>query len=284
MVASIFGHFYLASTCFIAGKSLTTLRRGALALPEARLVRWQGYPGRLLSGCQGSKKRTATPDLPITAWRCEIWTEGLFSLLFWALGWLEAEAATARQASELCIDWTDPRILLHGGSARYADNAWNHFFEQPTGEELSTDCLEGAASAGRLKIVVRFGPPWFTKFGEFRGADEGSGEFEGIRGGRLDDQTASAGREAIRRWIRVRPRIRQRVTEWCEGHAEALVGCLAVHIRRTDKLEQCRSNQWSEQQLAAQIYAFSAALGLHSVLLCSDDAALKLRLAKRLAD
>ncbi|CAE7907950.1 unnamed protein product [Symbiodinium microadriaticum] len=262
------------------GYRVVELRSGkAFALPEARLVPWRGYPQRLLAGCQGSGKQT--PDLPCAVWRCEIWTEGLFSLLFWALGWLETEAAASSQATNLLIDWTDPRILLHGGGERYANNAWNHFFEQPAEEGLSMQSLEAAEDNGRLKIVVRFGMPWFKKFGEFRGADEGNGDLQGIRGGRLDQAAAWAGREAMRRWIRVRPNIRQRVEAWCDAQQD-VARSLAVHIRRTDKLEQCRSNQWSEKELAMQIRAFCSSLALPCVFLCSDDVSLKRQLARQL--
>eukprot|EP00439_Symbiodinium_sp_Y106_P082853 s4_g22.t1 len=263
------------------GYRVVELRSGkAFALPEARLVPWRGYPQRLLAGCQGSSKQT--PDLPCAVWRCEIWTEGLFSLLFWALGWLETEAAAASQATNLLIDWTDPRILLHGGGERYANNAWNHFFEQPAGEGLPEGSLEAAEAHGRLKIVVRFGMPWFKKFGEFRGADEGNGDVQGIRGGRLNEAAASAGRVAMRRWIRVRPSIRQRVEAWCDAQNEDVARSLAVHIRRTDKLEQCRSNQWSEKELAMQIRTFCSSLALPCVFLCSDDVSLKGQLARQL--
>ncbi|CAE7324564.1 unnamed protein product, partial [Symbiodinium sp. CCMP2592] len=185
-------------------------------------------------------------------------------------------------ATNLLIDWTDPRILLHGGGERYTNNAWNHFFEQPAGEGRPEGSLEAAEAHGRLKIVVRFGMPWFKKFGEFRGADEGNGDVQGIRGGRLDEAAASAGREAVRRWIRVRPSIRQRVEAWCDAQNEGLALSLAVHIRRTDKLEQCSSNQWSESELAMQIRAFCSSLALPCVFLCSDDVSLKGQLARQL--
>ncbi|CAE7537191.1 unnamed protein product, partial [Symbiodinium sp. CCMP2456] len=263
------------------GYRVVELRSGkAFALPEARLIPWPGYPQRLLAGCQGSSKQT--PNLRCAVWRCEIWTEGLFSLLFWALGWLEAEAAASSQATNLLIDWTDPRILLHGGGERYANNAWNHFFEQPAGEGISMQSLEAASDDGRLKIVVRFGMPWFKKFGEFRGADEGNGDVQGIRGGRVDDAAARAGRAAMRRWVRVRPNIRQRVEAWCDAQQEDVARSLAAHIRRTDKLEQCRSNQWSEKELAMQIRGFCSSLALPCVFLCSDDVSLKGQLARQL--
>ncbi|CAK9062626.1 unnamed protein product [Durusdinium trenchii] len=218
-------------------------RGKAMALPEGRLVPWKGYAERLAHGTEEGNTLCCSHSWSV--WRCEIWTEGLFSLLFWALGFLESSVGRAEE--RFLIDWTDERILFHGsGQLGYSSNAWNHFFEQPGGDppklkEKLGECQE----AGRLKIVVRFGPPWFQKFGEFRGADEGDGPFREIKGGRLDEATAELGRQAVRRWVRVRPAILHRAEEWLNEHSEG-GRRLAVHLRRTDKLEQCRPYLESE--------------------------------------
>ncbi|CAK9072875.1 Uncharacterized protein SCF082_LOCUS35778 [Durusdinium trenchii] len=250
-----------------------------MALPEGRLVPWKGYAERLAHGTEEGNTLCCSHSWSV--WRCEIWTEGLFSLLFWALGFLESSVGRAEE--RFLIDWTDERILFHGsGQLGYSSNAWNHFFEQPGGDppklkEKLGECQE----AGRLKIVVRFGPPWFQKFGEFRGADEGDGPFREIKGGRLDEATAELGRQAVRRWVRVRPAILHRAEEWLNEHSEG-GRRLAVHLRRTDKLEQCRSNDLPLPEILSQILAFCRSLECSSVLLCTDDATMKKELWRQL--
>ena len=59
---------------------------------------------------------------------------------------------------------------------------------------------------------MRFGPPWFGKFGGFRGADEGHGQH--IEGGRVDEALAARGRAAVRRWLRVKAPLEMRASEW----------------------------------------------------------------------
>jgi len=168
------------------------------------------------------------------------------------------------------------------------------------------------ADRGDVSISCAFGAPAFSKLGQFRGADEGpvssgthGGEaapsaFDGaapatetpgtsaLRGGRLDAATADAGRAATRRWVRVRRRVQARVErtaaelglgDYGLGGAS---GWLAVHVRRTDKLEQCAANGVAEDSLSAQVRAFCAGLRCTGVLLCSDDKSLKSSLAASL--
>ena len=106
---------------------------------------------------------------------------GLFSLVFWALGFLESEAQRCEPGTRLLIDWSDEEILFHGG--RTPHNAWNHFFEQPpavdggTSSEPTAAEINKAIANNNMRLVSRFGPPrWFRKFGDFRGADEGRRE------------------------------------------------------------------------------------------------------------
>lgn len=261
----------------------------AFGLPAGRLVSWAGYARRVLQpdGCD-HKPIPAVPEAgsaAVAVWRCEIWTEGLFSLLFWALGWLQAESRMADAAGaprHLLIDWTDNRILFHGGSQPVGcANVWNAFFEQPPTadglEPLTSAALEAAEHAGRLSVVVRFGRPWFSKFGEFRGADEGGSDFADIKGGRLDAAGADDGRAAFRRWVRVRSGVLDRAALIRDGALGDLPDTewLAVHVRRTDKLEQCRANRLERAELASQVRTFCAALQLPAVFLCTDDADMK---------
>ena len=67
----------------------------AIAVPEGRLVAWQGYVERLAGG----EPRGAGSSC---VWRCEIWTEGLFSLVFWALGFLESRTEEDICDSYIC--------------------------------------------------------------------------------------------------------------------------------------------------------------------------------------
>ena len=261
----------------------------AFGLPGARLVPLSGYAERVLSGPAGEPAagvRGEEEAPAVSLWRCEIWTEGLFSLLFWALGWLEAEATSTpgpgQRPRHLVIDWTDGRILFHGGGGTDAcANLWNAFFEQPSegapGLGLTAAALEVAARKGRLSAVVRFGPPWFKKLGEFRGADEGGGGFRELRGGRLTQEAAEAGRATVRRWIRLRGGMAAKAARAQEAALGSVAPSrlLAVHLRQTDKLEQCQANRISREEAAAQIVAFCGALGLGGVFLCTDDVLLK---------
>lgn len=338
---------------------------------EGRLVQLEGYPERLLSGCAPSRAEDGNAvGGPVAIWRAEIWCEGLFSMLFWALGYLEhaAQSMPGGRASEpaahpatgidgaspsqhpcFLIDWTDERILFHRSSTwrRSPVNAWNSFFEQPGRAACAADvvpargglvaqregsvaaeCAAGADEAGRLmpapflasllrrrwdtsqagrcvSISCGFGEPAFSKLGRFKGADEGSSDADeqsgdrtaptgnqphcGLgsvgakqlyRGGRLDQTSADAGRDAVRQWIRVRPRVRRRVEQTARllGLTEPSEW-LAVHVRRTDKLQQCAANDVPEEALVRHISGFCAGLGCSGVLLCSDDGPLKCRLA-----
>ena len=103
--------------------------RKPYAVNEGYLVPWEGYAERLLDGCTSDDLPTA-PCL--SAWRAEIWVEGLISMVFWALGYLEHEAR-CRPEAQLMIDWTDPRITFFASDGRQdaTANVWNDFFYQP---------------------------------------------------------------------------------------------------------------------------------------------------------
>ena len=258
----------------------------AYAVPEGRLVKWKGYRERIL----GASAKTAEKRERWCVWRAEIWVEGLFSMLFWALGFLESAAREQPAGTRLLIDWTDERITFHptAGTAGAADNCWLAFFEQPP-PLREQDAAAGPSAPPppsappALWVTTRFGPPWFAKFGEFRGADTGTTD-EHKAGGRLDEAAASEGRRVVSRWIKVSRPIAERVDE----AAARLLGplprraWLAVHIRRTDKVAQCPANAVSLDSLVSQSAAFCEALGCSAVLLCSDDEQLKRSVASRL--
>eukprot|EP00811_Abedinium_folium_P015849 NODE_247_length_3296_cov_8.165983.p1 GENE.NODE_247_length_3296_cov_8.165983~~NODE_247_length_3296_cov_8.165983.p1 ORF type:complete len:803 (-),score=129.90 NODE_247_length_3296_cov_8.165983:773-3181(-) len=77
----------------------------------------------------------------VKLWRSELHMEGLFSQLFWALGFLEyassarlpslGGASNADGCSSTCflIDWTDRRVAMSRSSR--CCNLWNELFEQP---------------------------------------------------------------------------------------------------------------------------------------------------------
>ena len=75
-----------------------------------------------------------------------------------------------------------------------------------TGEPADLNSFLDAEDAGRLLVMVRFGPPLFEKFGDFRGADEGGSLHQWV--GRLDGLTADAGRCLFARWLRERRSVR----------------------------------------------------------------------------
>ena len=274
---------------------------------EGRLVLWQGYAKRLLDGC---REDAPTARGQISVWRAEIWVEGLFSMVFWALGFLEHTSKT-QPRSRLLIDWTDQRITFYPSNRRPEPscNVWNDFFEQPPGEgsgsapptaapaARSAELLGAAAASGDLSIVCRFGlPKWFGKFGAFRGADQGehhcgSDDDGGAKkGGRLDAASAEAGRAAFARWIRVRPPVQERANDMLRTRLPSLrhgassygSGFLAVHVRRTDKLLQCGANRIGNQMIIEQVRSFASALGCTGIFLCTDDVALKAEVAASL--
>jgi len=108
------------------------------AVPACRLVRWAGYLESLVvsadGGAPSQRIRSAAPRVSI--FRSEIWTEGFFSQLFWAVGFLEHESRGANGLTPdvLLVDWTDERLLFHKSfQKKMPPNAWNSFFEPPTG-------------------------------------------------------------------------------------------------------------------------------------------------------
>jgi hypothetical protein len=266
----------------------------AAFVPPARLIPWTGYAERVL-GIPSTRGTTATSALHISIWRCELWTEGLFSCLFYTLGFLEAEAGRGTVSGldtpphRILVDWTSELILCHGGSAR--DNAWNHFFEQPDApsaarqsdsravtHELSAADVAAAAAAGTLAVTSRFGPPWFAKLGRFRGAEPEEGAKAGGGGGRLDAATLAEGRAAFERWLVLRPTLRARV----DACAAAAFGgratrWLALHVRQTDKLKLDTPAYWqlTPSAVAEHAVATAAATNCDGVFVASDDATFK---------
>ena len=89
---------------------------------------------------------------------------------------------------------------------------------------------------------------------------------------------------ACSRWLRVRPKIRAR--------AEALAASqlksggngrwLAVHTRRTDKMQQCAANHLGTRSIVTQAIVFCKAMGLGGVFLCTDDLQCKATVAAEL--
>ena len=103
-------------------------------VPPARILPWTGYAERIVGKVARPAARVAS-YMPISIWRCELWTEGFFSCLFFAVGFLEAECGVGQASGldmapqRMLIDWSSNLVLFHGGGER-DDNAWNHFFEQ----------------------------------------------------------------------------------------------------------------------------------------------------------
>ena len=76
---------------------------------------------------------------------------------------------------------------------------WSSFFEQRvahTGGSADLNSFLDAEDASRCSVTVRFGSPWFGKFGDFRGADEGRSFHQ--RRGRHVEVTADAGTTHLR--------------------------------------------------------------------------------------
>jgi hypothetical protein len=181
-------------------------------------------------------------------------------------------------------------------------------------EPLASEVHE-AAQRDRLRVVNHCGRPrFFAKFADFRGAQPVPEGFKGkvvgggqITGGRVDEATAASGRAAFKRWLQLRPQISDRVDAIVRDQLEGRMarsgvrlvlggssatgaevgeadGWLAVHIRRTDKLQMCAPNRnLSVSTAAQQAASFARSLHCGGVLLCSDDALFRDELAAALA-
>jgi len=242
----------------------------------------------------------------VRVWRCQLWTEGLFSLLFWALGYLESQLESQLAGglpgeevpALLLIDMTDPRLRYRGPPG--CPNIWTAFFDQPlaprdsrrTAQRASQgfpsgssgampevsleEAVSSAAAAGRLEVSTVFGEPHFDKLGSFRGSDEDTG--------RLDEDTARHGQDVIKRWIRIQPAIQAKVDRFCEERmSQEGLRWLAVHVRRTDKLLQSSGNRHADDSLCRDVVAVAKRDGFGGVVLCTDDATLKPWLETELA-
>lgn len=296
---------------------------GQLALVHSlSLVPWEHYLERVAGEEEEELPtdcRSPSATLPLCnfsscevhLWRGEMEMEGLFSQLFWSLGFLEQARAVSDHRCFM-IDWTD-RCLVAGGASPKS-NLWNVFFEQPWRPAPCNDTLEkkaeahlarcsglrtaylfdlwtprrgpagpalttlaaSAEAAGRFKPTLAFGPPHFEKFGNFVLAQP----FDGERGGRLGPSLAERGRRIFRRWIGIRRDVLADVVNFFErSMGLRALAWLAVHVRLTDKRS---SNALPLASLESQICRFAAALGCDGVMLCTDEADVKARLAERL--
>ena len=151
---------------------------------------------------------------------------------------------------------------------------------------LDAAALKDADAGGGVRVSVCYGRPrYFGKLGDLIGADPIDNGEGSMRGGRLDEATAAAGRAAVAKWLVVRPPIERRAARL---QAEALCArlpmseWLAVHVRMSDKLVQCPQNRIAPVELTRQIETFCTALGCGGVFLCSCDAQLKRTLSAAL--
>ena len=200
----------VVSTDEATGECNVVLRESGL---ETRLrvdecVAWESYATCLTSSSSFAADDDGSTEA-IAVYRSEMLGEGLFSCLFWALGFLELEARVGtitklgRKPDRCLIDWTDERLLFHGGTPA---NAWDAFFEPPPlgdggggggggGPAASPALIERAAAAGTLGVTTMCGPPYFCKLGNFRGGEPRN--FMALRCGRGDDRDdVPGGRQA----------------------------------------------------------------------------------------
>ena len=291
---------------------------GEYLADRALMVPWKGYLTRVLDGvAQGEVNGGAAAprvtsarmrSLFYSCWRCDIAVEGLFSLVLWAVGFLEHEHR-ARPDAQLLIDWTNPAIAFSAFDRKQRRdvhaNLWNDFFEQPfvpphiavhdaCGAPSLAE-LERAASSTprRLRVVCHCGrPKYFAKFADFCGAQDRGGNVVDdaggtsvITGGRLNQKMVADGRRAFGQWLRPRPHIAARVAATVRERLRSGIvdRWLAVHLRRTDKLQRCVPNRIPVESAAAQAAAFAAALECTGVLVCTDDAQFKSELVSSLS-
>lgn len=142
-----------------------------------------GYLERI---SQASPRHGCSEGSAVHVWRCQLWTEGLFSLVFWAVGYLESEHQQHPTAT-LLIDMADPRLRYRGPEG--CPNFWTALFKQPVSadpacrddtldEESAPLCavLEAAQAAGSLSVSSKFGAPFFEKLGEHHGSEPVTGK------------------------------------------------------------------------------------------------------------
>ena len=274
-----------------------------------------GYYSRLLGrGASQPTDQNAAPT--ISVWRAELWWEGLWSVIFWALGFLEKEAAGGpsclhgQSPTHCLIDWTDECLPFWPSFKPSApSNAWNSLFEPPLpihapvdgsedaggGNVLTMAELEDAARDGRLKVSLCYGRAGgrgdpalesFAKLNGLAGADPlVNGPEAWMSGGRLTEAQVAVGRKAAKRWLVVKPAIEKRATKLQADQLTSRLPMeqwLAVHVRRSDKLVQCPQNDIAVASLVEQIAARCANLGCLGAFVCSCDAALKRRLTSLL--
>ena len=213
---------------------------------EKDLIYWQGYPSHVSSATPSNDGDLATS---ITIWRCEMYGEGLFSAVFWALGFLEAALdnpavllGSSEHVDHILIDWTDEKLPYHGGAAGPL-NAWDAFFKQPPplaailadeseatagpearAQAVSAAAIKRAAAAGSLHVTTTW--TCYKKLGNFRGSEPAGWRIDQAMdedavddcvqasrqpAGGLDAATISAGATAFRRWLVVQPEVQNRV-------------------------------------------------------------------------
>lgn len=285
---------------YVGTRVVRSLQSGrARLLNEARMVLETGYYQRLLAGTASGRVEVPASELAaatVRVWRSEIWWEGLFSMLFWAVGFVQTEAAAvasgASTTTHCLIDWTDERLCYNPPSRASAPaNAWLSLFEQPPPlshghAPLDAAALETASTEGQLVLSVCYGLPGaFGKLGELRGADPSANDGTTLRGGRLRPEDIHAGRNAFAKWVTVLPPIERRAAKLQSAQLEAVLPMrewLGVHVRRSDKLVQCPENAMAEDAVAAEIRAFAVGLGCGGVFLCSCDAIFKRGVARQL--
>lgn len=93
-----------------------------LSVAEGRLVRSSGYFRRLLgvgfiNGSPYEDGARCGGDGFATVWRSEVWTDGLFSMLFWALGFLESAAGGGAPSPSVATARRAPRHVRRRSSA-----------------------------------------------------------------------------------------------------------------------------------------------------------------------
>lgn len=292
------------------GKAVVRLERdGSFVTIDdpKQLIDWSTYVRRVVTTPPIASASTYDAEQTICIWRCEMNMEGLFSTVFWALGFLESQldmpgicSGFSNPPARMIIDWTDEALPYHGGPGTEPANAWDAFFLQPppTAVALTVDAaeeadaeppctamVEAAAARGLLSITTRWGEPFFRKLGNFQGSEPaGTMEISGAstrKGGALQRETVEAGREAFARWLVVQPALVMRASAaleaMCAEHSLPPERWIGVHVRQTDRLRLRYGEAWrlSLPCLLEQALEAAATLRCAGTFIASDDAALK---------
>eukprot|EP00929_Paragymnodinium_shiwhaense_P023990 TRINITY_DN14892_c0_g1_i10.p1 TRINITY_DN14892_c0_g1~~TRINITY_DN14892_c0_g1_i10.p1 ORF type:complete len:565 (-),score=111.46 TRINITY_DN14892_c0_g1_i10:339-2033(-) len=209
------------------------------------------------------------PECQLVLWDCRH-PHGLFSMFSLALGHADT---LLKQGCGLIVDWSHSSLLYAAPSWEPSGNLWTALFRQPAevaGFASQAD-ISAALASGRVHVTTSSE----HIFGDLRGVIEGYGS--------ISWELAQRGRQLCRQLIQPSPYIAERLAYYQAMLLGSGRRWLAVHIRRTDKACEAKSNLLLDDEAILRAILRSCHINnTTGVFLCTDDAALKARLTARM--